>query len=106
MKENVLVLFLPSFHSDLPPLMQSFRKHASVWYPGPLTQVSPLPEDLDQQPALTLVNICVHSNFSFPVPRDYALGNEPINKQIMSAQGCYVNRIIIVIDSASSYRIF
>lgn len=87
MKENVLVLFLPSFHSDLPPLMQSFTKYASVWYPGPLTQVSPFPEDLDQQPALTLVNIYVHSNFRFPVPRDYALGNEPINKQIMSVQG-------------------
>lgn len=87
MEENVLVLFLPSFHSDLPPLMQSFAKHASVWYPGPLIQVSPFPEDLDQQPALTLVSLCLHSNSCFPVPRDDALGNEPINKRIMSVQG-------------------
>ena len=87
MEENVLVLFLPSFHSDLPPLMQSFTTHASVWYPWPLIQVCPFPEDLDQQPALTLVSICLHSNFCFPVPRDYALRNELINKRIMSVQG-------------------
>lgn len=87
MEENVLILFLPSFHSDLPLLMQPFTNHASVWYTGLLTQVSPFPEDLDQQPALTLVNICLHSNFCFPMPRDYALGNEPINKRIMSVQG-------------------
>lgn len=59
--------------------MQSFTKHASVWYPGPLTYVSPFPGDLNQQPSNQSISVFT-VNFAFLYLGFYALGNEFINK--------------------------